>query len=62
VGRRSGLTHAGSNTTWFCDVWITPDKDFAVLIATNYSGASAAHAAGEGVGQLIELNSQISGR
>jgi hypothetical protein len=22
------LTHAGSNTTWFCDVWIAPDKDF----------------------------------
>jgi len=53
------LTHAGSNTTWFCNVWIAPNKDFAVLIATNYGGSSAAQAADDGVGQLIEFNSQL---
>jgi CubicO group peptidase (beta-lactamase class C family) len=52
------LTHAGSNTTWFCNVWIAPGKDFAVLIATNYGGSLAAQAADEGVGKLIEFNSQ----
>jgi CubicO group peptidase (beta-lactamase class C family) len=51
------LTHAGSNTTWFCDVWIAPNKDFAVLIATNYGGSSAAQAADDGVGKLMEFNS-----
>lgn len=55
------LTHSGSNTTWFCTVWIAPGKDFAVLIATNYGGASAAPAADEGAGKLIEFNSQLSG-
>jgi CubicO group peptidase (beta-lactamase class C family) len=54
------LTHAGSNTTWFCNVWIAPNKDFAVLIATNYGGDSAAKAADEGIGDLIKLNSQLS--
>jgi CubicO group peptidase (beta-lactamase class C family) len=55
------LTHAGSNTTWFCNVWIAPDKDFAVLFATNYGGASAAQAADDGAGKLIEFNSQLRG-
>ena len=53
------LTHAGSNTTWFCNVWIAPHKDFAVLIATNYGGARAAKAADEGAEDLIDLNSQL---
>jgi CubicO group peptidase (beta-lactamase class C family) len=32
------LTHAGSNTMWFAVVWVAPEKDFAVLAATNYAG------------------------
>jgi CubicO group peptidase (beta-lactamase class C family) len=55
------LTHSGSNTMWFCTAWIAPEKDFAVLIATNYGGSSAAPAADEGSGKLIEINSQLSG-
>ncbi len=52
------LTHAGSNTTWYCIVWIAPNKDFAVLIATNYGGAVAAQAADEGIGNLVDVNSR----
>jgi D-alanyl-D-alanine carboxypeptidase len=52
------LTHAGSNTTWFCNVWIAPNKDSAFLIATNCGGDSAAKAADEGIGDLIRFNSR----
>ena len=54
------FNHAGSNTTWFCNVWIAPNKDFAVLIAMNYGGESAAKAADEGASDLIHVNSQLS--
>jgi len=36
------LTHSGSNTMWFCTVWMAPEKDFAVLVATNMGGDKAA--------------------
>ncbi len=52
--------HAGSNTTWFCNVWIAPNKNFAVLIAFNYGGESAAKAADEGAGDLIGFNARLS--
>ncbi len=45
------LTHAGSNTMWFAVVWIAPNKDFAVVSATNlgdekaFAGVDAAVAA-----------------
>lgn len=50
------LTHSGSNGSWFCTVWIAPDKDFAILIASN--AGSAAKAVDEGVGLLNHFNSQ----
>jgi len=54
------LTHAGSNTRWYCSVWIAPSKDFAVLIAMNFGGESAAKAADEGIGKLVEFNSHLT--
>jgi CubicO group peptidase (beta-lactamase class C family) len=53
------LTHAGSNTTWYCNVWIAPRKDFAVLIATNDGAEPVARAADEGVGLLIAFNQHL---
>jgi CubicO group peptidase (beta-lactamase class C family) len=35
------LTHAGSNTMWHAVVWLAPQKDFAVLVATNQDNAEA---------------------
>ncbi len=35
------LTHSGSNTMWFCTVWIGPNADIAVLIATNQADEGA---------------------
>ena len=29
------LSHAGSNTTWFCVAWVAPQRDFCLLGATN---------------------------
>lgn len=29
------LTHAGSNSMWFCVTWIAPERDFAVLVMCN---------------------------
>jgi CubicO group peptidase (beta-lactamase class C family) len=54
------LTHAGSNTTWYCNVWIAPRKDFAVLIATNDGAEPVARAADEGVGLLIAFNQHLT--
>jgi len=47
TGRRSWaggpvLTHAGSNTMWYCVTWLAPEKDFAVLVVTNRGNAAAA--------------------
>ncbi len=40
----TALTHAGSNTTWFCVTWIAPARDMAVLVACNQGGDAAAKA------------------
>jgi CubicO group peptidase (beta-lactamase class C family) len=47
------LTHAGSNTLWYAVVWIAPEKDFAVLAATNQGGDSAAKACDDAAWALI---------
>ncbi len=46
------LTHSGSNTMWFCVVWIAPKKDFAVLVACN-AGLDAAGATDQAAGAII---------
>jgi CubicO group peptidase (beta-lactamase class C family) len=50
------LTHAGSNTMNFADVWIAPGANFAVLIVTNQGGDTAAAAADALAGRLIRLH------
>jgi CubicO group peptidase (beta-lactamase class C family) len=47
------LTHAGSNTMWYCDIWVAPEKDFAVLVACNQGGDNAFKACDEAVGALL---------
>jgi CubicO group peptidase (beta-lactamase class C family) len=49
------LTHAGSNTMNYAVVWISPKRNFAVLIATNQGGPAAAKACDEAAGALIRL-------
>ena len=47
------LNHAGSNTQWYCIVWAAPQRDFAVLVATNRGGGTAEKACKELVEKLI---------
>jgi CubicO group peptidase (beta-lactamase class C family) len=42
------LTHSGSNTMFFCTVWIAPNRNFAVLVACN-QGPPASTAACDAV-------------
>jgi CubicO group peptidase (beta-lactamase class C family) len=51
------LSHAGSNTMWYCVAWIAPEKDFAVLVATNQGGEKAMKACDEVAAQLVEEGS-----
>lgn len=46
------LTHSGSNTMWFCVVWIAPKQDFAVLVATN-AGLDAAGATDQAAAAIV---------
>lgn len=36
------LTHAGSNTMWFCVAWLAPEERFAVLVTCNQGDAAKA--------------------
>lgn len=47
------LTHAGSNTKWYCVAWLAPEKGFAVLAATNQGGPHAQQACDEACAQMI---------
>jgi CubicO group peptidase (beta-lactamase class C family) len=46
-------THTGSNNSWFAVAWLAPERDFAVLVATNRAGAAASAACDGIVGALI---------
>lgn len=48
------LTHAGSNTMWFCVAWLAPERDLAILVACNQGGPAAERAADQAVGAAME--------
>lgn len=52
------LTHAGSNTLWFCVAWLAPEIDFFVLAATNQAGPAATKACDAAVGFLIQQHAR----
>ena len=47
------LVHNGSNTMNFAVMWVAPERDFAVVAATNAPGEEAAKGCDEAVGILI---------
>lgn len=49
------LNHVGDNTMNCANVWIAPEKDFAVLVCVNQGGAVAFRAADAAVGAMIQL-------
>ena len=48
------LNHAGSNTMWYAVTWISPEKNFAVLVTCNLGGGSAPKACDEAAWALIQ--------
>ena len=48
------LTHAGSNTMWFLVMWLAPEKNFAVIAATNIAGDGAAKGCDEVAAAMIQ--------
>jgi CubicO group peptidase (beta-lactamase class C family) len=54
-------THSGSNTMWFCTVWLAPKKGFGVLVTTNCASPAASTACDEACGVLIKAWSEVSG-
>ncbi|MCK6479001.1 MAG: beta-lactamase family protein [Planctomycetes bacterium] len=47
------LTHAGSNTMWYCVAWLAPERDFAVLVCTNQGGEVAAKGCDDAAAALV---------
>jgi CubicO group peptidase (beta-lactamase class C family) len=52
-GDRFVITHSGSNTMWFCVLWIAPAKDFAVLVCCNTGIEAAGKACDEACAMMI---------
>lgn len=52
------LTHSGSNTLWYCVAWLSPEKGFAVLAASNQGGNAAAKACDEACAAAIRVFSK----
>ena len=50
------LVHSGSNLRWYAVVWMAPERDFAVLVATNQGGDTAFEATDEAAWRLIQLH------
>jgi CubicO group peptidase (beta-lactamase class C family) len=49
------LSHNGSNTSWFCVVWVAPKKDVAYLAATNCGSDAGAKAIDEAVQAVMAV-------
>ena len=47
------LTHAGSNSKWYCVAWLAPERGFAVLAAVNQGGDRAQRACDEACSTLL---------
>lgn len=48
------LTHSGSNGLWMAVVWIAPERDLAIVAATNIGGDAAAAACDEAVVEALK--------
>lgn len=48
------LTHNGSNSLWFAVVWMAPETNFAVMVATNIADGSSSEACDEATASLIQ--------
>jgi CubicO group peptidase (beta-lactamase class C family) len=49
----NALTHSGSNTMWYVVMWLAPEKDFSVIVATNIAGPDAEQGCDEVAAAMI---------
>lgn len=49
------LSHTGSNNQWYANVWLAPNKDFAMVIVTNMGGDRAFEATDAVAAKMISL-------
>ncbi len=49
----NALTHTGSNTMWYMVMWLAPEKDFSVVVATNIAGPDAEQGCDEVAAAMI---------
>jgi CubicO group peptidase (beta-lactamase class C family) len=50
----NALWHNGSNTMWYIVMWLAPEKDFAVIVATNIYGDDAQKGCDEAATLMIQ--------
>jgi CubicO group peptidase (beta-lactamase class C family) len=49
----TALWHNGSNTMWYVVMWLAPEKNFSVIVATNIAGDTAEKACNEAATAMI---------
>lgn len=49
----SALMHSGSNTMWYLVMWLAPEKNFAIIAATNIAGPEAQRGCDEVASAMI---------
>jgi len=50
----TALMHNGSNTMWYIVMWLAPEKNFAVIAATNIAGPGAEQACDDAATAMIQ--------
>jgi CubicO group peptidase (beta-lactamase class C family) len=50
----NALMHNGSNTMWYMVMWLAPEKNFSVVVATNIAGPDAQQGCDEVAGSMID--------
>jgi CubicO group peptidase (beta-lactamase class C family) len=49
----TAFTHSGSNTMWYVVMWLAPEKNFAVIAATNVAGKGAESGCDDAATEMI---------
>lgn len=52
--RGNALMHNGSNTMWYVVMWLAPERNFSVVVATNVAGADAEQGCDETASAMIQ--------
>ncbi len=52
------LTHSGSNTVWYCTVWMAPERGFAIVAAANQGGSAGSKSCDEACAAMIQARMQ----